>query len=1109
MPEYLAPGVYVEEVDTGAKPIEGVSTSTAGVVGMTERGPLNVPVLVTSIGEFQRIFGDQLERALFTVGTRSHNYLPHAVEGYFTNRGRRLFVTRVAPQAAEHSERMLFDRGGAGLVESNLLRAAPADTGTAVLPPALYLENNAGLVNNDWLRVGTGSRAEYHRVDAAGATTHVAAAVPLVRSHDAGVVVNTYARVTIGGAGGTVIADTAAGEVSVGVTVGAPPVVGGVIEIGDPAVAELREITLVDTIDAGAGQYRVHFEGATTFEHGAATPVEMLDTGAVVDTATLDVAAEAGSSLVFAAGLAASAYLQIVHPTDPDEYVRVGALGELEMTVGAYQDLRRGTRVEVVSVTRQVVAEPNATDLTLDDVTGVREGTLLRYNGIDLAVTAVVGSNVTVTPAHGGPGIAPAPVTRQAKALTGDVTVGSVVLPLDNRVDLAEGMLLQVGDEVLTVADIPGERSAVAPDAGNVILTHPVRAEHAAGDGVIPLFTPIMVAGRTPAFTVLDTDEDADELLVGDAGTQVVGDVLRFTASGNQVSYHRLANNNGAPAGAAEVALQTSLGGAHERGVAVAERRPLLRIRALDAGGWGNRLRVSIEDEPRGLASRAELHNLNVAGQQLWLTTLTGVEAGTVLVIEDADGNPVGDLLKVRSTDPSNNNEVRLDVGLTGVHAAAHAAAVAAGTRLRVRSREFRITVHLLRRPDPAVPSRNDTVIDTEVFRHLSMDHRHSRYVRTIVGGITLVAGEELRLWDRRTPGQSRYVRVEDQAASDAAREAIRLGPETLTDLLATGRARSARHPLFGGDDAVATIAPEPLADAMYAGTDNIEPELRTGLFSLNNEQDISLVAVPGQTTVGVQQALVDHCENDRYRFAVLDGQGPPNDALADVQAQRQSFDTRYAAMYHPWLLIPDPSPTNVINIEPVAIPPSGHVLGVYARTDNDRGVHKAPANEVVRGIVGLQRGLNKGEQDVLNPSPVNINVIRDFRLNSRGLRIWGARCITSDTDFKYVNVRRLLIFLEKSIDRGLQWVVFEPNAEPTWARVRRAITNFLTVVWRNGALEGTKPEEGFFVKCDRTTMTQTDIDNGRLICRVGIAPVKPAEFVIIRIGLWTANASE
>lgn len=139
----------------------------------------------------------------------------------------------------------------------------------------------------------------------------------------------------------------------------------------------------------------------------------------------------------------------------------------------------------------------------------------------------------------------------------------------------------------------------------------------------------------------------------------------------------------------------------------------------------------------------------------------------------------------------------------------------------------------------------------------------------------------------------------------------------------------------------------------------------------------------------------------------------------------------------------------------------------------------------------------------------MNINVIRDFRPNNRGMRVWGARCVTSDSEYKYVNVRRLLIFLEDSIDRGLQWVVFEPNADELWARVRRSVINFLTTVWRNGALEGTTAEQAFFVKCDRTTMTRDDIDNGRLVCVIGVAPVKPAEFVIIRIGLWTADAEQ
>jgi phage tail sheath protein FI len=321
-------------------------------------------------------------------------------------------------------------------------------------------------------------------------------------------------------------------------------------------------------------------------------------------------------------------------------------------------------------------------------------------------------------------------------------------------------------------------------------------------------------------------------------------------------------------------------------------------------------------------------------------------------------------------------------------------------------------------------------------------------------------------------------------------------------DALATGGTQAARHRLEGGNDSIDNVTPD-----TYIGAPNEEPEERTGIHALRNEEDISIVSCPGQTDVGVQMALIGHCESMRYRFAVLDGPRPPADALAEVRRLRQQYDTKYAALYHPWLLIPEPYPANLSQVREYAIPPSGHMTGIYARTDIERGVHKAPANEVVFGVRGLQRALNKSEHDTLNPYPRNINVIRDFRKNNRGIRVWGGRVITSDTDWKYVNVRRLLIFIEASIDRGLQWVVFEPNAEPLWARVTRSISNFLKVVWRNGALEGTKVEEAFFVKCDRTTMTQTDIDNGRLICVIGVAPVKPAEFVIIRIGLWTAHA--
>jgi len=305
--------------------------------------------------------------------------------------------------------------------------------------------------------------------------------------------------------------------------------------------------------------------------------------------------------------------------------------------------------------------------------------------------------------------------------------------------------------------------------------------------------------------------------------------------------------------------------------------------------------------------------------------------------------------------------------------------------------------------------------------------------------------------------------------------------------------------PLSGGTDGTAP------SDDDFAGIDH-GPGNRTGIQSLLDIDRISIIAAPGITTAHVQQALIDQCELLKYRIAVLDPL-PKSGNLApdmdDVQSQRSLFDTKYAALYYPRIIIEDPLTS--LNI-PVA--PSGHVAGIYARVDEERGVFKAPANEVIRGVVDLEFILNKAEQDILNPEPVNINVIRSFVHDGRGIRVFGARTLTSLTEWKYVNVRRLFIFIEASIDRGTQYAIFEPNDERLWARIRQSISAFLTTVWRDGGLLGSKPEEAFFVKCDRTTMTQDDLDNGRLIILVGVAAVKPAEFVIIRIGQFAAGST-
>jgi phage tail sheath protein FI len=297
---------------------------------------------------------------------------------------------------------------------------------------------------------------------------------------------------------------------------------------------------------------------------------------------------------------------------------------------------------------------------------------------------------------------------------------------------------------------------------------------------------------------------------------------------------------------------------------------------------------------------------------------------------------------------------------------------------------------------------------------------------------------------------------------------------------------------LKGGSNGTnANVTPD-----VFMGTDD-GPGKRTGIQAFLDNDVVSIMAVPGVTDPNVQLTLVAHCENTASRFAVLDM--PETLSKTDeILTARNVVDSTYAAMYHPWLTVFDPLDKKNINI-----PPSGSVIGIYARSDNSRGVHKAPANEVVRGCTGLSVPFNKGEQDILNPKGVNL--IRSFP--GQGIRVWGARTASSDPGWKYVNVRRLFIFLEESIKANTNWVVFEPNDERLWARVKRTIDGFLRTMWREGALAGNSESEAFYCNIGPSTMSQDDIDNGRLICVIGVAPVKPAEFVIFRITQKTSGA--
>jgi len=276
----------------------------------------------------------------------------------------------------------------------------------------------------------------------------------------------------------------------------------------------------------------------------------------------------------------------------------------------------------------------------------------------------------------------------------------------------------------------------------------------------------------------------------------------------------------------------------------------------------------------------------------------------------------------------------------------------------------------------------------------------------------------------------------------------------------------------------------------------------RSGLKAVEDIEDVSILAAPGYTArigaedvtssriLGVQGLLISHCERMRYRIAVLDTPSPLTPS--EAREYRGTISSTYAALYYPWVTIFDPISRRELNL-----PPSGFITGIYARNDADRGVQKAPGNEVLRLAIGVETRINTAQQDVLNPE--SVNCIRFFE--GRGYRLWGARLTTDDVEYKYVNIRRYLAYLERSIDEGTQVFVFESNGPALWDNVRRTVDNFLRNEWQSGRLLGRTADEAYFVRCDLSTMTQNDLDNGRLICEVGVSLLRPAEYVIFRIG--------
>jgi phage tail sheath protein FI len=376
------------------------------------------------------------------------------------------------------------------------------------------------------------------------------------------------------------------------------------------------------------------------------------------------------------------------------------------------------------------------------------------------------------------------------------------------------------------------------------------------------------------------------------------------------------------------------------------------------------------------------------------------------------------------------------------------------------------------------------------VYEDLGFSANHPRYLGTILSETP----------SRRTEAVARLFAARIGAQVSAFELRQRLAAITAAITLPDGTTARVLE-LNNGNDGAAPSAGAAATRGSYAAC----------LSELGGVEDISIIAAPGYsahpTAVergAIQNALIAAADRRRaYRIAVLDsheGQG-----ITEVRGQRSQIDSTRAALYFPWVVSANPLARAGRDDIPreIRLPPSGFVCGIYARNDSERGVFKAPANEVVRGALRFDFDVNFGQQEVLNP--LGVNCLRFFA--GRGYRVWGARTVSSDPEWKYVNIRRYFNYLEASIDRGTQWAVFEPNGERLWANIRQTVSDFLYNEWVSGALLGATPQEAFFVRCDRSTMTQNDLDNGRLICLVGVAAIKPAEFVIFRIGQKTADA--
>ena len=1040
MPEFLSPGVYVEEVDAGPKPIEGVSTSTAGAVGVTTFGPTSgKPVLVTSFAEFLRKFGPPVpepEGALFNKwalnpqdGGRYWQFAL-SIKGFFDNGGQRIFVKRVFSSTATAAGADF----GQGLV-SEIETSADAAARTLKLRHLVGIGRGSTVsvfaAGDPPALVGTFKVLAY---DAAARTVRldkalgkaVKAGRDFVEIHarkmpppPANRTLTIQAR-ALGGWGNDLQARV---RPMVGTTASllADPATGGNAFKTLAVASKLTWVIEVDDADGFADNQTVEIKGTNytiadfdsstrTFVVQGVPPADVLtsdeavgkklqirtNTGATTTTVKTALAAAGGTiELVDVTKLAKGDVIEVgggEHTLVEDPTVGTAPAGTVKVSPPFPGPVAAGATVKKRSA--NIVSAGTRRKMTLETAGGIGSGNLIFF------VPTGKQFEILAAPAGGPLRFAPAiPLGKdwEGQAIQKGTEVAKVQTPLNATADTVEvtdvtalaatnAVNIRGTRYVIVTVDSPGKKITVTPPfvAGKLPR---------ANDQVFKLGPEIAVTSTAADWSLEVQDASgltATESVLINGEEIVIGGI-----NGNVLSLAvHLDSGNPWPAGTA-----------------------VRRLRS---------------------AKTADPAVFNVSGaSQLY--------PGAIVELDN------GSKKETATIDSINGDAVKLSKALNGPYLEGH----------KLRVIELQIQARYV---------VGGQVVQEESFTNLRLvnDKSPSYFITALANASALIE------------------------VADPLGSGFPTDPSVLAELPTAGSGGWAL--LAGGFDKLENLSVDD-----FVGVDGGSSK-RTGLAALEDIDEISICLVPGIWAPTVHAALIEHCEIlMKDRFAILD----PQDGLSldGIRTVREALDSKYAAIYYPWIEVRDSFAKRNVDVAP-----SGHMAGIYARVDVERGVHKAPANEVIRGITKIAQDVSKREQDLLNPK--GINALRFFP--GRGNRVWGARTISSDSSWKYINVRRLFLFVEESIDEGTQFVVFEPNSDPTWARVRQTIENFLLTVWRSGALEGTKPDQAFFVKCDRTTMSQDDIDNGRLICVIGIAPVKPAEFVIFRIQQKTleSNAS-